>query len=117
MPSIRVEDVPRAIEFYHDSLGFAPVFRNGVTFAIVRRDGIELGLMKAAYTECKPGGSACYCKLSQGIDTLYAGYQQRGVTILHPLRDESYGMREFMIADPDGNTINFGQPLHPAGPD
>jgi len=29
----------------------------------------------------------------------------------HELRTESYGMREFMITDPDGNTINFGEPV------
>jgi catechol 2,3-dioxygenase-like lactoylglutathione lyase family enzyme len=109
MPCLRVADVPRAVDFYNGCLGFAPVFRNGVTFAIVRRDQIELGLSQAAYSGATPGGGSCYCKLSQGIDALYADYQARAVTVLHPLRDESYGMREFMIADLDGNTINFGQ--------
>ena len=111
MPSLRVADIPRAIDFYNDSLGFVPVFRNGVTFAIVRRDHIELGLSQAASDTGTPGGGNCYCKLSHGIDALYAEFQARGVSILHPLRDEPYGMREFMIADPDGNTINFGQPI------
>ena len=109
MPCLRVADVPRAVDFYNNSLGFAPVFRNGVTFAIVRRDQIEIGLSQAAYAGATPGTGSCYCKLSQGIDALYSEYQARGVSIRHPLRDESYGMREFMIADPDGNTINFGQ--------
>jgi len=27
----------------------------------------------------------------------------------HPLKTESYGMRELMITDPDGNTVNFGE--------
>jgi catechol 2,3-dioxygenase-like lactoylglutathione lyase family enzyme len=109
MPCLRVADVPRAVDFYNDSLGFAPVFRNGVTFAIVCRDRIELGLSQSAYAGATAGGGSCYCKLSEGIDALYAEYQARGVAVLHPLRDESYGMREFMIADPDGNIINFGQ--------
>jgi catechol 2,3-dioxygenase-like lactoylglutathione lyase family enzyme len=111
MPCLRVADVPRAVDFYNDSLGFAPVFRNGVTFAIVCRDKVELGLGQAAYAGGAPGGASCYCKLSEGIDLLYAEYQARGVSIPHPLRDESYAMREFMIADPDGNTISFGQPI------
>ncbi len=111
MPCLRVADVPRAIDFYHDSLGFVPVFRNGVTFAIVRRDHIEIGLGQAAYEAAAPGGASCYCKLSQGIEALYAEYESHGVSILHPLADEPYQMREFMISDPDGNTINFGQPI------
>jgi len=24
---------------------------------------------------------------------------------------EEYGMKEFMITDPEGNTVNFGQPV------
>ena len=31
------------------------------------------------------------------------------VAMTHPLRRESYGMREFMITDPDGNALNFGE--------
>jgi len=30
---------------------------------------------------------------------------------VHPLRIEEYGMKEFMITDLDGNTINFGEPV------
>ena len=111
MPSLPVEEVPRAADYYTISLGFEVVFRSGVTFAIVRRDNVELGLSQAACSGALAGTAACYCKLSQGIDALYAEYHTRGVSIRHELRDESYGMREFMIADADGNRINFGQPI------
>ena len=114
MPSLSVEDVPRAVEFYTNYLGFEAVFRNGITFAIVCRDDVELSLSQTAYLRKSlpaAGASSCYCKLSDGIDALYAEYRSYGVSILHPLRDESYGMREFMIADIDGNLINFGQPI------
>ena len=34
-----------------------------------------------------------------------------GVTIVKPLRDADYGMRTFVLADPDGNRIDVGQDL------
>jgi len=58
-----------------------------------------------------PGDGRCYCKLSSGIDSLYSDYRMRKVDVLHELRNESYGMREFMIADLDGNKVNFGQAI------
>ena len=44
-----------------------------------------------------------------GLEALYTEYQQIPVKIVHPLRIEEYGMKEFMIADLEGNTINFGE--------
>jgi catechol 2,3-dioxygenase-like lactoylglutathione lyase family enzyme len=113
MPSLPVADLEQAIAFYTQSLGFTPRFRNGSSFAIVAHGAVELALASPDVTGIPAGHGRCYCKLSDGIDILYADYRSRGVTIRHELRDESYGMREFMIADPDQNEINFGQPMRP----
>jgi catechol 2,3-dioxygenase-like lactoylglutathione lyase family enzyme len=110
MPSLPVAQMDDAIAYYTDNLGFSLVFRNGSTFAIVVRDSIELGLTTSAVSGISPGQGRCYLKLT-GIETLYAGYVAKGVSILHDLREESYGMKEFMIADPDRNEINFGEPI------
>ena len=111
IPTLPVADIERAITFYTVVLGFRLQFRNGSTFAIVAWDRVEIGLIAADFGGVPAGLGRCYCKLSAGIDALYASYQQREVTILHELRDETYQMREFMISDPDRNEINFGQPL------
>lgn len=110
MPSMPVADLEQAIGFYTGALGFALDFRNGSTFAIVARDGVQIGLFSASFSGVPAGAGRCYCKLSGGIDALYADYLAGGVAIRHPLRDESYGMREFMIADLDRNELNFGEP-------
>ena len=111
MPSLPVADMDRAITFYTKSLGFILSFRNGSSFAIVTRDAIQLGLMTPEVAGVPAGHGRCYCKLSGGIDAVYSDYCSRSVSIRHELRDESYGMREFMIADPDQNEVNFGQPI------
>ncbi len=111
MPSLPVADMDRAIAFYTESLGFILSFRNGSSFAIVSRDTVQFGLIAPDVAGVSAGHGRCYCKLSSGIDAVYADYRSRSVSIRHELRDESYGMREFMIADPDQNEINFGQPI------
>jgi predicted enzyme related to lactoylglutathione lyase len=111
MPSVPVESLPRAVTFYAEQLGFEVEFQNGTTYAIVSRDGIQLGIAAPPLSTVPAGCGRCYFRLSAGIDELYEGYRAQGVEILHELRDESYGMREFMIADIDQNRINFGQPL------
>lgn len=109
MPSIPVAALAPAISFYVKTLGFSLVFQNGDAFAIVARNGVELGLLSAVAHDVTPGSGKCYVKV-EGIDHLYTIYCNRGVTVRHKLKVETYGMKEFQIADPDGNEINFGQP-------
>jgi uncharacterized glyoxalase superfamily protein PhnB len=109
MPGFGVADVTRAVAFYEEKLGFRVTFRNGAVFAIVTRDGIEISL--GPHRPGAPAGTcACYVKL-KGVDALHDEFAARGVAMTHPLKTEAYGMREFMITDPDGNTLNFGEPV------
>lgn len=50
---------------------------------------------------------------SHGHDAtaLYDFCRRRGVRIVKGLRDQTYGLRDFIIADTDGNRIDIGQPL------
>lgn len=111
MPTMPVQELAAAVTFYSEALGFEVDFQNGSSFAIVSRGEVEFGLATSALAKTPAGHGRCYVKLSTGIDELYEGYRSRGVTVLHELRDEPYGMREFMIADADKNEINFGQPV------
>ena len=116
MPGFGVRDMNAAIDFYTTRLGFQVVFKNGAVFAIVSRNGIEisLGLDRAG-----AGKGACYLKV-KGVDALHDDalhdeFVAKGVAMTHSLKTESYHMREFMITDPDGNTLNFGEPVEKAG--
>ena len=109
MPSVAVRDMEASIRFYREQLGFECIFTNGepTAFALLKRDGVEIGLC-APVLGGQPGKNNCYIKLN-GIDLYYAEIQAKGVPVRHPLRVEEYGMKEFMIEDPDGNTVNFGE--------
>jgi len=56
------------------------------------------------------GRGGCYLKM-QGVDSLHKEFVAKGIEMIHELKTESYGMREFMISDLDGNRINFGEPV------
>jgi uncharacterized glyoxalase superfamily protein PhnB len=42
-------------------------------------------------------------------DGLFAEFQAAGARVTRAIENSSYGMRDFNIADPDGNTLGFGQ--------
>ena len=42
---------------------------------------------------------------------LHAHLQEHGVRIVKGIRDADYGMRTFVMADPDGNRIDVGEDL------
>lgn len=37
--------------------------------------------------------------------------RRKGVRIVKALRNKDFGLRAFVLADPDGNRIDIGQPL------
>jgi hypothetical protein len=42
------------------------------------------------------------------VDVRYQHVLQLGARIVVPIRDTSYGLRDFIFADPDGNLLRFG---------
>lgn len=45
------------------------------------------------------------------VDRYWAIAQQLGATVIKPIADRYYGLRDFTIADPDGFGLRFGAPL------
>jgi catechol 2,3-dioxygenase-like lactoylglutathione lyase family enzyme len=45
------------------------------------------------------------------IDPYYKSLTEKKVELTYPIGDRPYGMRDFAIVDPDGNTLVFGQPI------
>jgi uncharacterized glyoxalase superfamily protein PhnB len=64
-------------------------------------------------------GSLIYVRI-EGIEELYKKFITRGINTEEPdkypsvaikLTDQSWGMKEFSVRDPDGNKITFGQEI------
>ena len=46
--------------------------------------------------------------LVENVDEIYAEFIERGATILSPIADKPWGIREFSIVTSDGYRIVFG---------
>jgi catechol 2,3-dioxygenase-like lactoylglutathione lyase family enzyme len=42
----------------------------------------------------------------EDVDAVHAECVRRGLTIVHPLTDEAWGIRRFFVEDPDGTVVN-----------
>jgi uncharacterized glyoxalase superfamily protein PhnB len=40
------------------------------------------------------------------VDAVYAAAQRLGYEVVHPLTDESWGVRRFFVRDPTGKVLN-----------
>ncbi len=108
---VQVTDIAQAQAFYVGVLGMTKVFENGnpVGFVILRKDKGEL-MLTLNKTHKPSRNGACHLMVNDA--TAFHDYcSRRGVRIIKGLRDQAYGLRDFILADPDGNRIDIGQPL------
>ncbi len=108
-PILAAADVPAAIAWYRDRLGFE-VMVEDPHFGIVMRDGIELQFWHGQDRRIAETTSA-YLR-ADDVDGLHAtlGAAREGGHISE-VADRAWGMREFYVWDPDGNLLRFGAPV------
>ena len=121
-PLFIVTDVPNALAFYRDKLGFEVTFQgpepDDIFFGIVQR-GRAMIMMKAVGVEAMPN---CTRDIGCGIarwdayiyvpdpDALAAEFESRNVEFTVPLQDDDDGLRGFEVKDADGYNLFFGRP-------
>ncbi len=110
-PILSVNDLAASLDFYCQVLGFDLAWSWGepADIAAVCRDGVEITLTQHA--GAKPAGAAHIYLGVSGIDDYHARLVAAGVTMIVPIGDRPYGMRDFRIADPSGNELSIGQAL------
>lgn len=108
-PIFSVSNLEESIAFYRGTLGFTLAWSWGepADIASVCRDGVEITLTQRVGS--KPVGAAHVYLGMSGIDEFYETLVATGVSIIVPLEDRPYGMRDFRIADPSGNELSIGQ--------
>lgn len=110
-PGIPVTDLARALSFYRDGLGMSVTFSNGdpVGFVILERDAAEVHLTLAPTHV--PGTHNVAHLLVSDATALHDRLVAHGARIVKGLRDHDFGLRAFVVADPDGNRIDVGQEI------
>lgn len=114
-PILSVDHLAESMDFYRNVLGFDLAWSWGdpADMAAVCRDGVEIALTQRAGG--KPAGAAHFHLRVSGIDDYYETLVGLGVTIIVPIGDRPYGMRDFRIADPSGNELSIGQDISNGG--
>ena len=112
-PTLHVADMRRTLAFFEKSLGFRCTFKVDddlhpeIPYAIVERDQVAIHLQ---LRDTAAGTSSCYITVDDA-DSVWAEVQKAGVRVTRPIENSGYGMRDFNIADPDGNNLGFGQTI------
>lgn len=123
-PFFIVSNVPRAIEFYEERLGFETRFlapEEEPFFAIVGRDTVQVYLKDVSddsatitpqpnHTRHQWAPWDAFVFLADP-DALAAELAGRGVGFHKEIRDTDDGLRGFEIRDSDGYVLFFGRPI------
>ena len=125
-PLLQVFDMPAAIHFYRDLLGFELVLTSqpGEYFdwALLRLSGVELMLNTQYERERRPAApdavrarwhaDTCLYFGCRDVDGAYRFLREKGLDVKEPVNRE-YGMRQLEIVDPDGYHVCFQWPCEP----
>jgi predicted enzyme related to lactoylglutathione lyase len=113
MPEMPVRNLSAGVEFYTKVLGFRLEHLHGDEYAVMRREAVRIGLMRAT-PEWPPGIGRLYAFV-RGIEALFASVEgaiaPAGGKVIEALAPRPYGLKDFAISDPDGNRLGFGEDL------
>jgi catechol 2,3-dioxygenase-like lactoylglutathione lyase family enzyme len=120
-PFFIVKDVPAALSFYREMLGFEVTFREPAQdpfFAIVRRDGAMIMVKSVGVEPLSNSARQADARWDAYVsvpdpDALAAEFASRGVNFSVPLEDTHDGLRGFELEDADGYVLFFGRPASP----
>lgn len=110
IPVLPTKDLARAHKFYCEILGFEEPWGFGEPpqYGGVRA---ELEQMPAIHftVDAERGPGEVFVIL-ENVDDYYEKVKATGAEFIFELGDRPYWMRDFMLADPDGNRLSFGTP-------
>lgn len=117
-PCFLVHNVPAALAFYSDKLGFDVTFqepKEDPFFAIVGRGGAML-MLKSVGVSPVPNRTRhpwapwdAYLNVPDP-DAMAEEFTSRSVLFSEPLKDTTDGLRGFELKDADGYVLFFGRP-------
>ncbi|MGH2515197.1 MAG: bleomycin resistance protein [Ktedonobacterales bacterium] len=122
IPLLQCQLIDETVDFYR-ALGFEITFyqKSPYAYCAVRRGGIEMEFFGTKSHDPATSYGGCYV-LTDDVDTLYQAFRDnlkahlgkiptRGLPRIGQLKDMSYGVRQFVMTDPGGNSIRVGQPI------
>ena len=113
-PHVFVADIEASCRFFVETLGFTLCFKYGqpAFYAVVQRDGARLNLRfvhePVLNRQAEPDLLSAGIPVNN-IKSLYLEYRTAGAPIHQALKKQPWGLRDFIVRDPDGNLIHFSE--------
>jgi len=119
-PQLFVADVEASCRFFVETLGFTVRFKYGQPpfYALIQRDGARLNLrfvhkpvvLEDTGTDNKAERNLLAASIPvENVKSLYVEYKAAAAPIHQALKKQPWGMRDFVVRDPDGNLICFSE--------
>jgi catechol 2,3-dioxygenase-like lactoylglutathione lyase family enzyme len=104
-PAFAAKDFDGLVAWYVDVLGFEVRYQTGV-YAVLGRDDVTLHIYPER--DGKVGGHNSAYFFITGVNEFYDSIKSK-VNVVHPISDQDYGLRDFLMRDPEGNNIGVAE--------
>ena len=107
-------DLPKAMEFYEEVMGFEMVVDQGWSKIYRIRDGAYMGLVdeRHGYHRASEDKPVIVCLNVHDADAWYERLKERGVELeRQPQESERLRIKVFMLRDPEGYVIEIQESL------
>lgn len=110
IPVLPTTDLARTHKYYCDVLGFLEPWGFGepAQYGGVRADLEQMPAIH--FTVDSQRGPGEVFVIIEEVDAYYEKVKAAGAEVVFEIGDRPYWMRDFMVADPDGNRLSFGTP-------
>lgn len=119
-PVIMTDDVAGTAAFYCTHFRFQPLFESDwyVHLQSTEDDRVTLAVLDGTHDTIPEQGRGKVSGLLlnfevDDVDAVYEDCRTRGLPILKEIRDEDFGQRHFITADPNGVLIDIIKPIPP----
>lgn len=121
-PVLMVEDVPTTVAFYVKHFLLTPLFESDwyVHLQSTEDEAVNLAILDCQHETIpaegrgqRAGGMLINFEV-EDVDAVHERLTAAGLPILRSLRDEDFGQRHFITADPNGVLIDVIKPIQPS---
>jgi catechol 2,3-dioxygenase-like lactoylglutathione lyase family enzyme len=107
LPELPFDDVPGAVAYYRDVLGFTINYQQD-DLGVMDRDEVTLLLIQRTTRHSGIGSAEFYV---ENADRLHAELRAKGAVVEREPVSHPWGLRDFIVRDIEGNRLTFAQPF------
>jgi len=105
-----VKNLEASMKFYIEVLGFTEEFIFG-EYAGIEHGNVTIHLAQAGHPNVHTPGTGNVYIFCDEVDEYHKTITAKGANTKTAPKDWPYGMRDFIVLDPDGNQLAFGTPV------